>query len=37
MHVLKVEAEKYIDQEPLAFANALAHWPCVHSCVSPLR
>jgi hypothetical protein len=38
MRVLKViEVERYVDREPLAFADALARWPCVHSCVSHLH
>jgi hypothetical protein len=35
--VLKViEAERYVSREPHAFADVLAHWSCVRSCVSPL-
>jgi hypothetical protein len=38
MRVLKViEVERYVDREPLAFVDALARWPCVHSCVSHLH
>jgi hypothetical protein len=38
MCLLKViEVERYIDWEPLTFADALVHWSCVRLCVSPLR
>jgi hypothetical protein len=38
MRVLEViEAERYVDREPLAFTVVLVHWSFVCSCVSPLR